>query len=66
MSMTTRPSIAYLPKLRRKQKSNLATRLLGWRMDPDLMAVCAFAMVGLLVTGCLALAFPEWAVALVW
>jgi hypothetical protein len=66
MSITTRPSIAFLPKLRRKQKNSLATRLLGLRIDPDLMAVCAFATVGLLVTGCLALAFPEWAVAFVW
>jgi hypothetical protein len=64
--MTTRPSIAFLPKLPRKQKNSLATRLHGLRIDPDLMAVCAFATIGLLVTGCVALAFPEWRVAFVW
>jgi hypothetical protein len=66
MSITTRPSIAFLPKLRRKQKNSLATRTLGSRIDPDLMAVCAFATIGLLVTGCLALAFPEWRGVFVW
>jgi hypothetical protein len=66
MSITTRASMARSVKLPHKQKDDRATRHLNFRISPDLVAVSAFAAIGLLLTGCMALAFPEWSGAFVW
>jgi hypothetical protein len=59
MSATERETIAQQPELCQKQKNSQALR---WpfrvKINPDLVVICAFATIGVLLTACAAVAFP--------
>jgi hypothetical protein len=62
MSTTKLGTIVRPSELFQKQETDQALRQpFRFKVDPDLAAVCAFAAIGLLLSACTAIAFPQWA-----